>query len=237
MFRWVYLVLFLFFPVVKSFAADLPSPPIEAPAAPTKSAALLDAGDPLLRPDSIFFFAGRLSTSALGSTLLFNLGMPKGLNYDNYIVGAAYSHDFYRLGLGFVIGVEVGVADRFGHYELCCNTVIKSSGLANSGEIWAGPRFRHEGFVLFDTIRIAGAITTGLSFASDSIGREREREIAWAGSARTLIYFGPEITLSLVNYPDWEFVYREHHRSGANATFGHLREGYNANVFGVRYKF
>jgi hypothetical protein len=153
------------------------------------------------------------------------------------ISSAAYSHDFYSLGLGFAIGVEVGVADRFGHYELCCNTVIKSSGLANSGEIWAGPRFRHEGFVLFDTIRIAGAITTGLSFASDSIGREREREIAWSGSARTLIYFGPEITLSLVNYPDWEFVYREHHRSGANATFGHLREGYNANVFGVRYKF
>ncbi len=51
------------------------------------------------------------------------------------------------------------------------------------------------------------------------------------------MYFGPELAVSLVNRPDIEFVYRLHHRSGAEGTFGKLYEGYNANVFGIRYKF
>jgi hypothetical protein len=82
------------------------------------------------------------------------------------------------------------------------------------------PRISFDGFVLFDTIRIAAAATTGFSFTTDSIGRERERELAYGGSARALIYFGPEIIISMVNHPELEFVYREQHRSGANGTFG-----------------
>ena len=107
----------------------------------------------------------------------------------------------------------------------------------NSEELWVGPRVSHEGFVLFDTVRVAGATTWGLSFTNNSIGFERGREIAWNGSARTLFYFGPEIIVSLQRFSDVEFVYRLHHRSGANGTLGNLREGYNANVFGIRYKF
>jgi hypothetical protein len=187
---------------------------------------------------SIFVFGGALSTSGLGSTLKFNLDQPAGrIKYDNYIAGAAYNHNFYYLGFGFVLGAEVGVADRFGHYAICCDTIIKSSSFVNSGELWAGPRISYEGFVLFDTIRIAGAASTGFSFTTNSIGRERERELAYPGSARALVYFGPEIIISLVNHPELEFVYRVQHRSGANGTFGNMREGYNANVFGIRYKF
>jgi hypothetical protein len=194
--------------------------------------------DPLLRPDSIFVFGGALSTSGLGSTIKFNLDQPAGrIKYDNYIAGAAYNHNFYYLGFGFVLGAEVGVADRFGHYAICCDTIIKSSSFVNSGELWAGPRISYEGFVLFDTIRIAGAASTGFSFTKNSIGRERERELAYPGSARALVYFGPEIIISLVNHPELEFVYRVQHRSGANGTFGNMREGYNANVFGIRYRF
>src|SRR3954451_23511435 len=87
----------------------------------------LNNTDPLHRPDSIFVFAGALSTSSLGSTLKFNLDQPAGsLNYDNFIAGAAYNRNFYYLGLGFVLGAEIGVADRFGHYVICCNTIVKS---------------------------------------------------------------------------------------------------------------
>lgn len=222
------------FPASQSLCADL------SPAATIEAAPALKPRppDPLLRPDSIFVFGGALSTSGLGSTLQFNLDQPAGrIKYDNYIAGAAYSHDFYYLGFGFMLGAEVGVADRFGHYELCCNTIVKSSGLVNSGELWAGPRISYEGFVLFDTIRIAGAVSTGFSFTTNSIGRERERELAYPGNARALVYFGPEIIISMVKHPEFEFVYRLQHRSGANGTFGNMREGYNANVFGIRYKF
>ena len=231
------LVLAIGFSSSPGFSAELPLPspqddPVQAlnvkPIAP----------DPLLRPDSIFVFGGALSTTSLGSTLKFNLDHPaNSIKYDNYIAGAAYNHDFYRLGFGFTLGAEVGIADRFGNYALCCTTVIKSSSLLNSGELWGGPRISFDGFVLFDTIRIAGAVTTGLSFTTNSIGVERDRELANNGSARVLFYFGPEISISMVNHPEWELVYREQHRSGANGTLGRMREGYNANVFGVRYKF
>lgn len=194
--------------------------------------------DVIFRRDSIFVFGGMLSTSSLWSTMKFNLDQPAGnVRYDNYIVGAAYNHDFYKLGYGITLGGELGIADRFGNYALCCNTIVKSSSTLNSGELWVGPRLSYDGFVLFNTIKFAGAVSTGFSFTTDSIGREREREIGYAGSGRVLLYLGPEISISSVNLPDLEFVYRIHHRSGANGTFGNLREGYNANVFGVRYKF
>ena len=232
--RFVALISAACFPASQGLCGDLP------PAATTEAApaSVPSPPDPLLRPDSIFVFGGPLSTESLGDTLQFNLDNPsRKIKYDNYIAGAAYNHNFYYLGYGFTLGAEVGIADRFGYYALCCDTVIKSSSLLNSGELWAGPRISFDGFVLFDTIRIAGAATTGFSFTTNSIGREREAELAWNGSARVLIYFGPELSFSLVNHPEWEFVYREQHRSGANGTFGNLREGYNANVFGVRYKF
>lgn len=214
------------------FAADITPTPIEA--AP---ALKMPSSPSLLRPDSLFVFGGSLSTGSLGDTLQFNLNRPDGIKYDNSIAGLAYNHDFYYLGYGFTLGGEIGVADRFGYYALCCDTVVKSSSLLNSGELWAGPRISFQGFVLFDTIRIAGAATTGFSFTTNSIGRERERELAYDGSGRALIYFGPELSFSLVNHPEWEFVYRVQHRSGADGTFGNLREGYNANVFGIRFKF
>ncbi|MBR1272930.1 hypothetical protein JQ629_36225 [Bradyrhizobium sp. AUGA SZCCT0222] len=193
---------------------------------------------PRERSNSVYFFAGRLSTTSLGSTLRFNLDHPSNeITYDNYIAGAAYTRDIYRLGLGFTLGAEIGGAVRAGSFALCCNPVVKSSSWVNSEELWIGPRISHEGFVFFNTVRLAGATTWGLSFANNSIGYERGREIAWSGSARTLFYFGPEIIVALQQFPDFEFVYRLHHRSGANGKLGNLREGYNANVFGIRYKF
>jgi len=190
------------------------------------------------RPNSIYFFAGRLSTTSLGSTIKFNTDTAVGqLDYDNYILGVAYSRDIFRIGLGFTFGAEIGGAVRFGSYSSCCKPIVKSPSLLHSEELWIGPRISYEGFVLFDTLRIAGATTWGLSFTDNSIGFERGREIAWNGSARTLFYFGPEIILSLQQFPNAEFVYRLHHRSGANGTLGNLREGYNANIFGIRYKF
>jgi hypothetical protein len=82
----------------RGFCADLPWPSLQDPVPFLK----VNAPDALLRPDSIFVFGGALSTSGLGSTLKFNLDQPAGIiKYDNYIAGAAYNHDFYKLGLGF----------------------------------------------------------------------------------------------------------------------------------------
>ena len=57
------------------------------------------------------------------------------------------------------------------------------------------------------------------------------------GNATFLGYLGFDVAFSLVGLPEWELVIEEHHRSGAHQLFGHLYEGYNANVVGLRYRF
>ena len=194
--------------------------------------------------DSIFFFAGRLSTTNMGDTASFNtIDTTVPLNspyYDNYIVGAAYQRRFRELGYRFVLGSEIGIADRFGHYLVCCGTenvtqTVTSSDIHHSGELWFGPTIRYESFVLFDQLRITPGLTVGFSLTTNSIGWERGRELERNGNGRFLGYLGPEIAFSTVSMPNIELVLRLQHRSGALGTLGHLNEGYNANVIGLRY--
>ena len=179
-----------------------------------------------------------MDTNSFGSAIKLNTDQPKGApNYDNYIAGVAYDHNFFNLGYGILLGTEIGVADRFGHYIICCDTVVKTSGIVNSGELWLGPRISFDGVTLFNTVKIGAAVTAGMSFATGSIGREREREIAYSGSAAMLFYLGPELNFSLVDHPEYEMALRIQHRSGADGTLGKIHEGYNGTILGVRYKF
>lgn len=196
--------------------------------------------------DSIFFFAGRLSTSNMGSTFTFNtIAIDTTLHspyYDNYIVGAAYQRRIRDLGHGFVLGGEVGVADRFGHYLVCCGDqastpTVTSSNIRHSGELWFGPTIRYESFILFDQVRVTPGLTAGFSLTTNSIGVERGKEIERNGNARLLFYLGPEVAFSTASMPNWELIVRLHHRSGLLGALGHIHEGYNANVVGVRYWF
>jgi len=178
-----------------------------------------------------------MSTTTFGDTIGFNTysGLTPPL-YDNYIVGAAYQHDFHRIG-GFVIALEAGIADRFGNYAQCCSPVITAPNILNSGELWAGPNFRYDGIVFFNTLRVAPGWTMGFSAVTNSIGAELGAEITAHGNASFLVYLGPELAFSVVNAPQWEAVLRVQHRSGAWHTFGNMGEGYNANEAGVRYRF
>jgi hypothetical protein len=143
--------------------------------------------------------------------------------YDhNAIVGLGYQH--YRWSLGYLLlGWEVGVAGRFGGND--------------SAEFWSGPTMRYDGFVLANLVRIAPSFTAGFSVVTASMGIERDRELAHHGSANILFYLGPEIAISTVAHPNIELFYQLHHRCGANGTLGELREGYNANVIGLRFRF
>ena len=217
----------------KAEAADFPAP---APAAIEPS--FLTLANPSDKPNGVVVFGGALSTRALEQTLMFDYSYwPQGMNYDNYFVGVAYDRDFWHLGYGFTLGAEVGIGDRFGHYYICCDLVIKSASILNSPEVWAGPRVSFDGIVIGNTVRVAGALTFGFSGAASALGREREAVYVWDGNAQFLFYLGPELSFSLVDHPDWEFVSRVQHRSGAGGLLGKIREGYNANTVGLRYKF
>ena len=215
-------------------AADLPpradaAPSVGAPVVPAFSA---PAGAPLRQ--SIHFFGGRMSVHSIGDTAIFN-ALEVSPKWDNSIAGFAYQHDIWRKG-PLIFGVEVGVADRFGPYHVCCDNPIKGKTL-HSGELWGGLAVRHHGTVLFDTVRIGAGLVAGASAVTKSIGREREREIGLSGNASVLVYLAPELYVSLPNVPNLELVLRVHHRSGIGRRIGNIDEGYNANALGIRYWF
>ena len=185
--------------------------------------------------NAVTVFGGLMSTRSLGATISFDFN--KRPAYDNYIAGVAYDRDVWTVAKVLKLGLEVGVADRFGHYKICCDTRIWSSSLVHSGELWGGPRLRYEGLVLFDRLRIAPSVTLGFSAVTNSIGRERERELSQHGDARLLFFFGPELAFSLTRHENVELTFGVHHRSGANKALGGIEEGYDANTLGLRYRF
>lgn len=219
------------FPAVTSFAADLP---MRAPAEPAQS-------EPFLRPsvaplNSIFVFGGYMSPVPIGRTLVFNAG-GKGPLSDNYIVGGAYQREFWRWG-AFSIAAEVGVADRFGKYEVCCEIRVRSDKTIHTGELWGGFAFRHDGPMLFNAVRLSPAAIVGFSGVTKSIGAERAQEVMFGGDAGFLFYLGLEMALSHLIMPELELVARLHHRSGAWGTLSRSdHEGYNAWIYGIRYRF
>lgn len=146
---------------------------------------------------------------------------------DNYMAGVAVSRDFLGLGLGVHFGGEVGLAGRFGD--------------ASSAEIWGGPKLRFDGIDL-GPVAISAGLTVGLSYVTDTIGRERDVEVDHDGDATILYYAGPEIAVAFDAIPETEFVFQTHHRSGGLnvpwlPTINNMPNTSNANTFGVRKRF
>jgi hypothetical protein len=98
------------------------------------------ASQPNLK-QSVFAFMGRTNSGNLGSTFTYGIGAPEKIFYDNYIVGGAYQRDFFQFNSGPLIGAEVGLADRFGNYKICCDTIVYSNGMTHSAELWGASLF------------------------------------------------------------------------------------------------
>ena len=194
------------------------------------------ASQPNLK-QSVFGFAGRMDSGNLGSTFLYGYGAPERIFYDNYIIGGAYQRDFFQFNSGLLIGAEVGLADRFGHYSICCDTIVYSNSMVQSAELWAGASFRTNGIALFDAVKVSPGFVFGLSFISNPIGQEGEHQIVHHGSAKMLFYLGFDLAFALASLPDTELVFRIQHRSGAYGTLGAMKEGNNANIVGIRQRF
>ncbi len=201
------------------------------------------------RPNSVQVFAGRLSTTDFGNTILYNLlytpklGKP---SYDNDIVGVEYERDLLEVTHDVWLRAQGGLAERYGHYIVCCltpavgphpDTTVQINGRVYSTEFWAGGKFRWENFHIGHGVKLEFAGAFGLSAVTRTIGRERQREIERQGNAHILGYLAPEVGMSLDRLPNFELVISVPHRSGAWGTFGHMEEGYNADVIGVRYYF
>lgn len=163
--------------------------------------------------------------------------------FDNYPFESTYGEQQFagvsgnwtpiELPAGFKAGLDVGLSIRED------GDGLGPSG--TSGEVWLGPTLVHDGFELGPVI-LRPAFTAGFSAVTESNGLERTREIEEDGNAALLYYLGPELGIALRSNPNWSFIYRFHHRSGASEvdvipTIGSIGDTMNASTFGLRYRF
>jgi hypothetical protein len=206
------------------------------------------------RSNAVTVFGGLMSTTDFASTAIFNLSYtPDAYDrsygkraWDNYIAGVDYERDLAELARDLRLRAEVGVDDRFGHYLSCCFTphypsqfaerTIATESMNHSGELRVGGKLRWENFRL-GGVRFEFASMVGLSAVTRSLGRERDRERQAHGNAHVLGTVAPETGVSLDSVPNFEVVVSVLHRSGAGGFFGGMKEAYNADVLGLRYRF
>lgn len=167
---------------------------------------------------AVFFFGGRFHQDWFGTSL-----KPWEVTWDDtWIAGAGYQQTVVDWN-DLRIGAEVGISGRF-------------AADGSSAEFWGGMFARYDGLVLFDTLRVSPAWTTGLSIASGTQGWEGARMDAWGSLEPLLVYLGAELDFSLVDQPQWETFVRVHHRSGGYGWIADI-DASNAITGGVRYKF
>jgi hypothetical protein len=170
-------------------------------------------------PNSFFVFGGGLTEGNMGQS-----AFPFSVSYaDNRIVGLAFDRELFRSQKDTAVGIQIGVADRFGD--------------GNSGEFWAGIHLHATTIRIPDIVYIKLSVTIGLSAVTSAIGIESERAIEHQGNPNLLFYFSPEIALTLPRFPNVDLVFQLHHRSGLYGTLGHMQEGSSADVIGLRYHF
>lgn len=167
--------------------------------------------------NAVFAFGGVMARSHMGEMLL-----PVLVDYENNVVlGAGYQRFLWDLPYGFRVGVEAGLAGRFGE--------------AASLETWAGGVARHDGLEFANGLRLSPSVTLGLSAVTRTMGMERQREIGDNRSASVVFYFSPELALSHRDSPETEVFWRLHHRSSAWRTLG--GGSANATTVGLRHRF
>lgn len=81
------------------------------------------------------------------------------------------------------------------------------------------------------------AVGEGVSYASSIPARELRDDHAKINGKRFENYLMFEVTFSLPKHPEWQLVYRIHHRSGAFGLYNSTNSGSTAFGVGVRYLF
>lgn len=151
---------------------------------------------------------------------------------DSQLAGATVSRRLITIADVIEIEPELGVAKRFGKMD--------------AWEFWSAVWLRWTWFPWNDHVRHTFGVSTGLNYASHIDAEERRISNNNEGS-KLLHYFSIEATVSLPEYPQWEAVFRLHHRSGAgrfkflapvsksmwNSTWG----GAQYFVVGARHRF
>lgn len=165
-------------------------------------------------------YGAMLSPDTLGDTLTFNAKYE-----DSYIVVLSLAkrmHSFKKLPVDFEMEGQIG--KHFGeqnHFELNAVPVV----------------FRWKNFPWNKYIDTSVAVGAGVSYAFEKPDIEENSVGKDKSSPKLLGYLMLEFAFSLPDKPQWSFVTRVHHRSGANGLFDGRLDASNGIGFGIKYIF
>ncbi|MBB3973405.1 hypothetical protein GGR24_002075 [Hansschlegelia beijingensis] len=138
---------------------------------------------------------------------------------DSTLVSGSFSREVLTYRDLWAFETEIGVGKRFGALE--------------AAEAWGALYWRWKAFPWNDYVRTTVAVSTGLNWASKIDGIERDKA---SHTSHVLHYLSPEITFGLPDNPNWDLVFRFHHRSGGKlAVFNHNSGGAQYQTVGLRY--
>ena len=149
---------------------------------------------------------------------------------DTYLAAAALSRRLVTFGDVFSIEPEFGVGQRFGEMH--------------ATEFWAAINFRWIAFPWNDYVRTSIGLADGLSMTTKLDPKERLLSNSKVvGGERVFVssklqnFFTPEMTLGLPQYPDYDLLFRFHHRSGIYGLINDTHAGAQFYSIGFRAQF
>jgi hypothetical protein len=168
-------------------------------------------------------YAGWYVDDSLGDVLFASPSLPVSWHYrGDHIVATAISRRAATLWGHVDVEPEFGVAQRFGDQS--------------ETEVWGAAFFRYRGFPWDDRLVTTVAVSTGMNYATGISAREAERARDGEG-ARWMHFFSPEVTFALPRAPQYELMFRMHHRSGVFGLVSDAWGGAQYGTIGLRVRF
>lgn len=149
---------------------------------------------------------------------------------NSYIAAAAFSRRLVTFWDVLSLEPEFGVAQRFGGMH--------------ATEFWGALNIRWIAFPWNDYIKTTIGLADGLSVTT-KIDRQEQTLTKYKVVGNRLVYpsshvmnfFTPELTLAHPKYPDYELIFRFHHRSGVFGLINDVDAGAQFYTVGMRFRF
>jgi hypothetical protein len=168
-------------------------------------------------------YGGWYVDNSMGQVLVTSPETPFTWDYeDDYLIATTVSRRIATLWSRVDVEPEAGIGQRWGKQD--------------ATEIWGAFFFRYRGFPWDRYVVTTAAISTGFNWASDITDKEVDRAKDGKGS-QLMHFFSPEITFAAPRYPQYELLFRFHHRSGIFGLVSDAWGGAQYGTVGLRWRF
>jgi len=168
-------------------------------------------------------YAGWYIEQSMTELIITEPKLPFSYDYGgDYLVATAVSRRIATLWGRVDVEPEVGLGQRWGEQD--------------ETEVWGAAFFRWRGFPWDRWVVTTAAVSTGLNYATGVSDVEVDRARDGEGD-RLMHFFSPEITFAVPRAPEYELLFRFHHRSGVWGLVSDAWGGAQYGTVGLRVRF